>query len=335
MKVIQAGVGGFGRYWVEHLTAFPGIELAALVDTDPAALAVAGKLSGVPAAAHFGSVEEALAAVPAELFVCITPPAMHRAHVTAAVAAGLDVIVEKPAALTLEDAQAMAEAAAEHGRLVSVAQNYRYRPATWTMHRLVREGALGALGQVRLDFYKGWHFDESNFRRQMPDVLLGDMAIHHFDLLRFISGQNALTVHGRSWNPSWSDNAGDTSANLTFTLQNGARFVYSASWAAQGDFADWNGNWLIEGSGGSVTYSMGEMAQYRALGDYQVERVPDLYVSGPTITDQAYVIGDMLAARQEGRPPRTSIQDNLNSLAMVLCAIEATRTGQETAVPSF
>jgi len=332
MKTIQAGVGGFGRYWVDHLNGYPGLELVALVDTDPLALAAAGKITGLKPQALFASLDEALAAVPAELLVCITPPAYHRAHVTAALEAGLDVIVEKPLALNMEDARAMADAASQHGRLVAVSQNYRYRPAPWTMRRLVEQGALGELGQLRLDFYKGWHFDETNFRRHMPDVLLADMAIHHFDLMRFISGQNAVSVHGRSWNPPWSDNAGDASVNLTFTLSNGARFVYSASWVAQGDFADWNGNWLIEGDGGSVTYNQGRLELRRALGQYQAELVPELHVSGPAVMDQAYVIADMIAARQESRQPRTSIHDNLHSLAMVLAAVEAVRSGEETSI---
>jgi predicted dehydrogenase len=331
MRVIQAGVGGWGRHWVDVLSGFRDIELVALVDVDPLALAAAGRIGGLGREAWFGSLDEALETAVADVLVCVTPPALHRAHVTAGLAAGLDVIVEKPLALTMRDGQAIAAAAERHGRLVAVAQNYRYRPATWTMAQLVREGAIGKLGQVRLDFYKGWHFADGDFRRRMDDVLLADMAIHHFDLLRFISGQDALTVHGRSWNPPWSDNAGDTSANLTFTLGNGAHFVYNASWAAQGDFADWNGNWLIEGDGGSITYSSGELVLRRALGDYQAEIVPDVHSTGPAYLDQAAVVADMIAARAAGRQPSTSVRDNLNSLAMVLAAVEAVRneTGQQ------
>jgi predicted dehydrogenase len=311
--------------------------LVALVDVDPLALAAAGRISGLPHEAWFGSLDEALGTAVADALVCATPPALHRAHVTAGLAAGLDVIVEKPLALTMEDGQAIAAAAEQYGRLVAVAQNYRYRPATWTMAQLVGQGAIGALGQVRLDFYKGWHFADSDFRRRMDDVLLADMAIHHFDLLRFISGQDAVAVHGRSWNPPWSDNAGDTSANLTFTLTDGARFVYNASWAAQGDFADWNGNWLIEGDGGSITYSNGELVLRRALGEYQVEIVPDVQVMGPPQLDQAAVVSDMIAARAEGRRPSTSVQDNLNSLGMVLAAVEAARSenGQPVSVAAL
>lgn len=326
MKVIQAGVGGFGRHWIDVLSGLPEVELVALVDIDPLALATAGRSSGLGREAWFSNLDEALATAEADMLVCVTPPALHRAHVTAGLAAGLDVIVEKPLALTMEDGLAIAAAAEQYGRLVAVAQNYRYRPATWTMAQLVRTGAIGALGQVRLDFYKGWHFTDNDFRRRMDDVLLADMAIHHFDLLRFISRQDAVDVHGRSWNPPWSDNAGDTSANLTFTLGNGGRFVYNASWAAQGDFADWNGNWLVEGDGGSITYSNGELVLRRALGHYQAEIVPDVQVAGPPYLDQAAVVMDMIAARTEGRRPSTHVQDNLNSLAMVLAAVEAARS---------
>ena len=328
MKIIQIGVGGFGRYWLEHLVEFPGIDLAAVVDIDEAELDAAGERSGVPEERQFTGLDEALSAVDADVLLCVTPPFLHKEHTTAAMHAGLDVIVEKPLATNMEDALAMAEVAQETGRLMAVSQNYRYRPVTWTLNRQVQSGAIGELGQARIDFYKGWYFDKSDFRRTMPDPLLADMAIHHFDLLRFISGLEATSVRGDSWNPPWSENTGDTSVNVTFTLSNGARFVYNASWVAQGDFDDWNGNWLLEGEKGSLRLSGNDVEWRVASGKYQTEAPQPIRPSGPPIENQAYVLADMMAARKEGRQPKTSVFDNLHSLSMVMAAREAVHSGE-------
>ena len=186
------------------------------------------------------------AAIKAETDVCCT---------SANAVAVVDRFPRKQEIIFVPDRNLGDYVARQTGRLMAVSQQYRYRPVTWALNRQVQNGAIGELGQARLDFYKGWYFDDSDFRRTMPDPLLADMAIHHFDLLRFITGLEATSVHGESWNPPWSENEGDTSVNVTFTMNNGARFVYNASWVAQGDFADWNGNWLLEGDEGSLRLS--------------------------------------------------------------------------------
>jgi predicted dehydrogenase len=332
MKVMQIGYGLFGRWWAPQVLEFPGMELVALVDANGAALQEAQELTGLPQAAFFDDLDEALEAVEADVLLCVTPPNFHRAHTTAAMRAGLDVIVEKPLALDMADAQAMADVARETGRLMAVSQNYRYRPQTWTMQREVQKGAIGEIGQIRLDFYKGWYFEKENFRYLMPDPLLMDMAIHHFDLLRFITGLEATSVSGSSWNPPWSENAGDSSVNLTFTLNNGARFVYNASWVAQGDFADWNGNWLIDGSAGSLRLAGNDVEWRQAIGKYQTAEPVLIRPMGPPLQNMAYVLADMMAARAEGRPPATSVFDNLKSLGMVLAAREAVHSGERVEI---
>jgi predicted dehydrogenase len=334
MKIMQIGFGLFGRWWTPQIIEFPGLELVALVDASEAALAEGAQLSGLPPSRLFTNLDDALAEAEADVLLCVTPPDLHKEHTTAAMRAGLDVIVEKPLALEMADALAMAKVASETGRLLSVSQNYRYRPETWTMRREVQRGAIGDVGQVRLDFYKGWYFEKSNFRYAMPDVLLADMAIHHFDLLRFFTGLEALEVSGESWNPPWSENAGDSSVNLTFVLDNGARFVYSASWVSQGDFADWNGNWLLDGSAGSLRLSGNDIEWRRSIGRYQTEPPLKIHPSAPPLQNMAYVLADMMAARREERQPATSIFDNLNSMAMVMAAREAVRSGVRVPVLS-
>ncbi|UCC52323.1 MAG: Gfo/Idh/MocA family oxidoreductase [Anaerolineaceae bacterium] len=302
------------------------------MDLDEEVLDEAAMVADMTADHCFRELSDALEAFTADALICITPPAFHCQHATQAMVAGLDVVCEKPLATSLDDALAVARKSHETGQLVAVSQNYRYRPLTWTLQRLVQQGQIGELGQVSLDFYKGWPFNYDDFRRTMPQPLLVDMAIHHFDLLRFITGLEAVSVSGESWNPPWSKNSGDTSVAVTFTLENGARFVYTASWCAQGDFSDWNGNWLLEGQTGSLHYRQGALTLNHCLDRYQVADSQKVRLQGPPLSEQAYVLADLMAARREDRQPRTSVFDNLRSLAMVMAAIEAVKTGQIVAV---
>jgi predicted dehydrogenase len=90
-----------------------------------------------------------------------TPPALHLPLALRALAAGKDVIVEKPAALSAADCVLLADASAAAGRRVLVAENYAYKPLTQTLRALVAAGAVGEVRLVQLNVLKqqadtGW-----------------------------------------------------------------------------------------------------------------------------------------------------------------------------------
>jgi predicted dehydrogenase len=334
LRIIQLGIGGFGYHWSKVLQATPGAEVVGLVDVSQKALAAACDEFGYDSAICFPSLEAAMAAVPADMLLCVSPPLFHLEQITAATSGGLHVLCEKPMATTLADCAQIMRVAQAADRLVAVSQQYRYRPTMRAMTDLIKEGAIGRVGQVRLDFYKGVYFGEENFRRIMPFPTLVDMSIHHFDLLRSITGLEAETIVGEAWNPPWSANSGDTTAALTMTMNNGARVVYNASWAAQGDFSDWNGNWLIDGDKGSIFYSDGKVILRQTDEKYQVTAEKEIVPESLGMTEHSRLLLDFFDCIEIGRSPETSAADNLRSIAMVFAAVEAVQSGAKVPVLS-
>lgn len=330
MRIIHVGVGGFGAHWANILAAHKDAEVVALVDVNPKAIAAVQALHGYDDTICFDSLSGALAAVEADMVLCVTPPSLHLAQATEAMEAGLDVLVEKPLAGNLADCLAIVEAAERTGRTVAVCQNYRYKPEMQTVAELVHAGEIGRVGQIRLDFYKGHYFDTDNFRRTMASPIIVDMSIHHFDLLRYITGLEPLTIAGRSWNPHWSDNEGDTSVALHMQLDDDAHFAYNASWCAQGDFADWNGNWLIEGDKGSIEYSQGVIKLRRATGRYMTATPQRIRVRNSKQNSMVALLSDFIRAIETGTTPMTAVADNLRSISAVFAALEATETNAMT-----
>jgi predicted dehydrogenase len=329
------GVGGFGGHWLDVLDANQEkVDVVALVDVSAEALDTACTRYGHAPEICFTTLDAALVQVEADIMICVTPPQVHREHVTQALQAGLHVLCEKPLASTPEDCVALLYASREFGRKLAVSQNYRYRPGIQTMARLVREGAIGTIGQVKIDFYKGWYFDTDNFRRTMAHPLIVDMCIHHFDLLRFVTGLEPETVRGESWNPPWSDNTGDTSTALQITMDNGAHFVYTASWCAQGDFSDWNGNWLIEGDKGSIAYSKGAITLNHAAGRYTIGESDSVAPDEMALSEQDAVLDRFIVAIERDLRPETDISDNLRSISAVFAAVAAVDSGQVVPVLS-
>ncbi len=331
MRFIHVGVGGFGQCWVRVLKDNKEAKVVALVDVKEEALQKACEVGGYSKDLCFKSLEDALKNVEADAVLSSTPPAFHKHDVITAMRAGLDVISEKPMADTMASCKAMLKAAAETGRTYVVSQNYRYAPAMWTLANVVGSGELGAIGQVKLDFFLGVDFG-GGFRHEMPFPVIIDMSIHHFDLIRFVTGLDAVKVSGAAWNPPWSNYKGDCSSTALFEMNNGARILYNASWCAKGGFCDWNGNWQIECEKGTVTYRNGEIRVYHVPKLYRLEKTEILTHTALPLTAQSYVLDEFMRCVKARKQPRTVARDNIRSVGMVFAAVKAMETGRKVDV---
>jgi predicted dehydrogenase len=322
MRVLQVGAGGFGAVWLAALEAEDDAQLVALVDRDPAAL--------VPGVPGFTDLEAALASVEADMALVVVPPDAHREVAERCLAAGLPVLVEKPLAGTREDCEALAETAARTGLELAVSQNYRYRPVIETARRVLASGRLGAIGQAQVEF-RLHHDFRGTFRERMEHPLILDMAVHHFDLIRYVTALEAVDVQARTWNPPWSQFDGDASAVCVFTMDSGARVVFTGSWHPRGQFTDWNCRWLVECEGGYLVLDRDAVRVYEGA-DVHRPGTRDEEVEVPLValerTDQAAVLHDFWAAVRAGRPAPTTAADNLRSVEMVLGAVAAAQAAR-------
>jgi predicted dehydrogenase len=205
-----------------------------------------------------------------------------------------------------------------------VAQNYRYHAPVQTLyhtlHRSAEQGGFGAIGAVKVDFFKGPHF--GGFREEMPYPLIIDMAIHHFDLMRFFLGRDPVALYGRSWNPAWSWFKGDASAAVTLDFGGDVVVSYNASWCSQGQATPWNANWRFECAEGVVALTDDQVTTQRVDGELVL--VPPME---PQRLAQAYLLHEFYEAVTLGKPPVTTCQDNIKSLAIVFDVIQSFVSG--------
>jgi len=321
IRVIQVGVGGMGRVWLDTVADSDEAQHVAWVDIAPDILDRQCRAYGFDPAHCYTSLEDALQREPADGLLNVTPPQFHEAVSCAAFEAGLPVLSEKPLADTMEAATRTVACAEHAGVTFMVAQNYRYREPVGALRRLVASRRLGDPGQVQVSFFRGPHF--GGFRERMDHPLIVDMSIHHFDLMRYILGSDAVSVMGRSWNPPWSWFQGDASAALVFEFANGTQVVYQGSWCATGDETPWNGDWRIECERGVIGLR-GEVPFEAATG----EALREAPVEPMARTGQAHLLHQFCRAIGEGITPDTNGRDNLKSLAMVFGAVEAVETGE-------
>jgi len=320
-RVLQVGVGGFGKNWVRVLSESSDVELVGIADVSREALDAAREKHKLDEDVCHTSLDEALSELRPDIVVCVTPPDFHREVAEAALAAGAHVLTEKPMAGSMEDARAMSEAADAAGRRLAVAQSYRYGRAARTMQDLVKTRRVGKPGAFAVEFFRGPRM-EGNFRRHMPYPLTIDMSVHHYDLMRAILGLDPVWTFARAFNPPWSWFDGAASVCQTIGFEGDLVGTYSASWCSQGLETQWPGEWRIECSEGVIVWK-NDLVQAGSSAD-KLEEVALVEKGAVGLPGE---LAEFLAAIEEGREPETSAHDNLKSLAMVFGTVEAAESG--------
>ena len=135
----------------------------------------------------------------------VTPGESHAEIAIAALRAGKHVLVEKPLANTVGEAEAMtaaAEAVSANGVVSMVGFTYRRVPAATLMRDLIAEGKIGRIRQVRASYRQDWLVDPEaplTWRLQKERAgsgTLGDIGAHAIDLVQFVTGQQVSRVSG-------------------------------------------------------------------------------------------------------------------------------------------
>ncbi|MFN8677288.1 MAG: Gfo/Idh/MocA family oxidoreductase [Thermomicrobiales bacterium] len=341
-RCLMIGVGGMGARWVRDIWSPFGdrLEIAAVVDVDPVALQAAADWIGLSPAARFTDPREAFATVDADFCCIVTPPAYHQEAVELACARGLPILSEKPIADTWEGCEAIVRAVRAAGVKMMITQNYRS-----TARILTLKEAIATLGPVNYavaryasDYRRrgSWGM----FRHLIDHSLLVEGGIHHLDQLRNLCGANCRTIGGWDWNPGrvrgeaahWrtSDSfAAEASALLVMQMTNGAFASYEGNNLATGKTNSWREEYYrVECEGGAAVLDRDQIVRIEersATGAYQTREVPLVNV---TWEGHQAVAAQFLDWLDGGPPPETTLDDNLQSTAMLFAAIQASETGQ-------
>jgi UDP-2-acetamido-3-amino-2,3-dideoxy-glucuronate N-acetyltransferase len=173
-----AGYGPWGRNHVR--TARTLGALVAVCEPDPTRRAEAARDN--PDVAVHADLADALADPRVTGVVLATPAATHVALARQALDAGRDVLTEKPLALAVDEARALAAHAAARGRVLMVGHVLEYHPALAVMARVVRDGVIG-----RLRYVTSTRLNLGRVREE--ENVLWSFAPHDFSLLLRVSGE--------------------------------------------------------------------------------------------------------------------------------------------------
>jgi len=335
---------GCGRIATKHaellgMGQIEGGRLVAVCDSQPGRAQVFGEKYGVP---HFGDMHQMMEVMDADVdAVCIlTPSGLHVEHAQALAPYRKNLVVEKPMALTLEDADRMIEACDREGiKLFVVKQNRYNRPVT-KLREALDSGRFGKLvmGTVRVRWARDQaYYDQDAWRGTwvLDGGVFSNQASHHVDLLRWCLGE-PVAVYATSRTALVDIEAEDTGVAVIH-FANGAVGIVEASTAVRP--TDLEGSLSVLGEKGSVEiggFAVNEMRvwNFQDVGE-EDERVLERFRENPP---NVYGFGHKLYLDhvcdviENGTPSLVDGLEGRRSLELINAIYESVETGREVAM---
>lgn len=237
-----------------------GARLAAVCDIEGAK---AAQIGGRFSAPHYTDMHEMMRAASVDVVCVLTESGHHAANVIALARYRKHIVVEKPMALTLDDADAMIRACDEAGVKLFVVKQNRFNVPVLKLREALEAGRLGKLvmGTVRVRWCRPQsYYDQAAWRGTwaLDGGVLSNQASHHIDMLEWMMGE-VDSVFAMSATALVKIEAEDT-AIVAMRFRNGALGLVEATTATRP--RDLEGSISVLGEGGTVEiggFAMNEM----------------------------------------------------------------------------
>jgi predicted dehydrogenase len=332
---IHVGLIGCGRVAPRHAQSFAELADARLVAVADVIESRAQRFAKEHRAEAYADYRRLLERRDINAVSICTPSGMHAAMAIEAMQAGKHVIVEKPMAMNLRDADRMIATAEAMGLQLCVILQNRYNPPMQDLRRVVDEGKLGRLllGNATVRWYRPQEYYEDGWHGTwaMDGGALMNQSIHHIDALQWLMG-DVESVFAYTATLAHKMEAEDVGV-VALRFKSGALGTIEGSTVTYPENLE--GSVALFGERGSVKVggtALNRKVIWKIEGELEHERewLTRDQVDPPSVygTSHKHVIADMLGAIRENRAPRTNGRDARKSVALVLAIYESARTGK-------
>ena len=340
VKRIRVGLVGCGRISRNHFEAIratEGLDLAAVCDINAARAEAAGSEQSVP---WFRDMESMLREAPIDLVAVCTPSGLHAAQGAAAARAGKHVIVEKPMAITLAQADDLVKACDDAGVQLFVVKQNRLNPAIQILKRAVDKGRFGRMYMANVtvrwqrpqEYYEAepwrgtWEFDGGALMNQ---------ASHYVDLMQWLMGP-VESVMAKTATQARRIEAEDSAVGVV-RFRSGALGVIEVTVLTYP--RNLEGSITLLGERGSVKVggTAVNKVEHWAFADYDDDDmlVDQSNTSPPTVYGFGHTgyYRNVLAVLRGQAKPETDGRAGRKSLELILGCYESAKTGCAVPIP--
>jgi len=324
VRVAGVGCGYWGPNVIRNLDAVPGFELCCVCDVDPKRLKpVAARY---PAARSTTNIEDIFGDPTVDAVYLSTPVSTHYSLVKRALDSGKHVLVEKPLATTVAEAEDLARLAAAQRRTLMVGHTFVFSPPVRKIKELIDQGLIGPIYYVETT--------RVNLGLFQKDVsVLWDLGPHDVSILNYWLGEVPVQVSARG--RSFHDEALEDVAFLTLEYPSGILAQVQLSWLAPSKLRRTS----IVGRQRMVVYDDLEPVEKIKVYDRGIDRQPAsfgefqlTYRSGDILsphldtTEPLYIeCAHFLECIQTGREPDTSPRTGVDVVRVLQAAERSLR----------
>lgn len=339
-RALNFGIIGCGRIASRHADAIwarGDSRLVAVADSNPQR---AERMASEYSCDAYDDYSEMLSREDLDVVCICTPSGLHAAQGMQAARAGKHVVVEKPMALTLEDADALTRTCDEAGVKLTVVLQNRYNAAMRRLREAVDAGKMGRLlmGTATVRWYRPQEYysgDNWHGTWAMDGGALMNQAIHHLDALQWMMGEveSVFAYTGTLAHQMETEDAG----------VGVVRFKGGALGSVEGSTitypANIEGSLALFGQSGSVKIggnSLDKIDFWKVEGELEHEkeilRRQELDPPPSRYLSHSIVLDDMVRAIREGAEPATNGVEGRKSLALVLAFYRSAQEGRQVSM---
>lgn len=350
VSVSFVGCGGMAGQYLNVYRDLDWVRVVSCVDIDPETAKQAAAVLPAPVAST-----DFAAALSADVDAVIinTPNLLHRSQAVAAIEAGKHVLLQKPVAANLADAEAIAAAAARSSRVVGLYMSYFDQPLVHDLRDMIREGRLGSVVHfyARLMHKGGIVSSEEalkghrTWRTSLEETGGGcfiQLAVHYVHIFEWVSGARVTRAIGITRNLHCPGVEGEDLACAVLEMDSGAVSTIDTAWCANGEqlavhgtlgrLEYRNSRWLSVASskgafrGRVVDYAGGKTPGFDGVHgvEQQTEVAPPPYGDAGNPLNQHRVF---LEAVREGKPAFCSIASGVEDMRVVRAVYESAKRG--------
>lgn len=322
MKRLRVGVIGLGEIGGAHCASIATLPQAELVAVADLRSEVATRVASQYGATAYAQAEELLAHPGLDAVIIALPDHLHRAAAVAAAAAGKAMLVEKPLAVDANDAEAIVRAANDAKVFLMVGFTVRYFPQYIRARHAVASGELGTIVSA---FARRVNVVTQTERIQGRVGVLHFLGVHDFDALRWIIGDEVVSVHAISASSAPLAYPVENETFTTLRFKGGAIACVQAGWYLPTNHpAGFDFRLDLTGRNGSLNLSMME----QGISIFGGTGASYPYMAAPLIAEDRDFVDSVLA----GAPSPIPGSEGLAAGAIVDAALESIATGRVVAI---